>query len=556
MRLVAGTAVAVAICLQATALAQQGGGGPAVTTPTPPPSAEFVRRCEALNHLSLEGVAETPGNIVATTVVHGRGTTPPERIMHTKRGHSQGNPTPTVETLPTHCRVEGYVTPSVRFLILLPEDAQWNERFMLAACDAWCGRVGEDIVVPGLADGFATMTNDGGHYSRAPFDGIWAHRNMSARIDFAYRANHVSAVVGKEIIRSFFGRPARYSYLAGFSKGGNAGLFAAQRYPEDFDGIFVKAPVVEYNEKNAAHFPWLALAVHPDGRTPVMYSDKIPLIRDAVMASCDATDGLRDGVIDDPRQCNFQPEVLLCREGQSEERNECLNQAQVTALRRIYQRPTDRRGRVYFDYGVDVGSERDWARSILPVRGAQEVGAPFALNGAATGLRYMATRNNPGPGFDWTQFDYVRNRRQIQEMSRIYNPDSVDLSAFQRRGGRMIIVHGWGDAMVTAQMTINWFNRVEDRMGEANVANFMQLYVVPGMDHGSGGSGPYVFDAQSALMRWVEQGQVPTQLLLENGPGDPVTRTRPAFPYPFFARYSGSGDPNSAASFVRAGPRQ
>jgi hypothetical protein len=533
-------------------------GAASYANPTPPagpaiPSSEFGKRCDALNHLNLERAAETPGKIVATMVVEGKKSTPPERIMFMKRGHSQGNPTPQLETLPTHCRVEGYVTPAVKFMILLPETDKWNRRFMLAACDAWCGKVGDDIVVPGLADGYATITNDGGHYSRAPFDGIWAHRNQQARIDFAYRANHVSAQVGKEIVRAFYGEPAKYSYIAGFSKGGNAGLFSAQKYPEDFDGIFVKAPVVNYNPKNAAHFPWVALAVHPDGKTPLLYSDKIPLLHKGIMDACDATDGLTDGVIDDPRKCKYDPVVLLCKAGQSEEKNECLNQAQVDAVRKLYAKPRDKNGKVYFDYPVDYSSEHDWARSILPVRGGTEVGAPFALNGAATGLRYMAVKDNPGPGYDWTKFDYVKERARIAEMSRTLDPDATDLSAFKKRGGKMIIVHGWGDAMISAQMTIDWYKRVEKTMGgAAPVREFMQLYTVPSMDHGSGGSGPYVFDAQSALIKWVEEGVAPTQLMLEDGPNDAKKRTRPAFPYPAYAKYKGSGNPDAAESFERA----
>lgn len=515
---------------------------------------DFAAKCDALNRLNLEKVADTPGSIVSTMVVNGRASSPAERIMFVKRGHSQGNPTPTLDAYPTHCKVEGYVTPAVKFNMVLPLTDTWNNRFMLAACDAWCGKVGEDIVIPGLYDGYATITNDGGHYSRAPFDGIWADKNIQARIDFAYRANHVSAQVGKAIIKTFYGSAPKFSYIAGFSKGGNAGLFAAQKYPEDFDGIFVKAPVVNYNPKNAAHFPWVATAVFPDGKTPLLYSDKIPLLHKGVMDNCDAVDGLKDGVIDDPRQCKYDPVVLLCKPGQSEEKNECLTMAQVEAVRKIYAKPVNARGETYFEYPTDISSEHDWARSILPVRGSTEVGAPFALNGAATGLRYMALKDNPGPDYDWMKFDYVAEKARIDEMSEILDPDSVDLSAFKARGGKMIIVHGWGDAMISAQMTIDWLDKVEAKMGGRKaVGEFTQLYIVPGMDHGSGGSGPYVFDSQSALVKWVEDGVVPTQLILEDGPGANPMRKRPSYPYPAFAKYKGKGDPNIAESFKRAG---
>ena len=518
-------------------------------------SKDFADRCDALNHANLEAVADSPGKIVTTAVISGRASSAQEKIMFMKRGHSQGNLTPKLETFPTHCQVEGYITPAVKFSLALPLDKNWNDRFMLAACDAWCGKVGEDIVVPGLHDGYATITNDGGHYSRAPFDGIWAHKNIEARIDFAHRANHVSAQIAKAIIKEFYGSAPKHSYIAGFSKGGNAGLFAAQKYPEDFDGIFVKAPVVNYNPKNAAHFPWVAKAVFPDGKTPLLYSDKIPLLHKGVMDNCDTVDGLKDGVIDDPRKCDYDPVVLLCKPGQSETKNECLNQAQVDAVRKIYAKPVNAKGQSYFNYPTDISSEHDWARSILPVRDSKEVGAPFALNGAATGIRYMATKDNPGPDYDWMQFDYEKEKARIDEMSEILDPDSVDLSAFKKRGGKMIIVHGWGDAMISAQMTIDWLEKVQKEMGGAKaVSDFAQLYIVPGMDHGSGGSGPYIFEAQESLVKWVEEGIAPTHLMLADEPDENTRRERPSFPYPSYSKYKGKGDPNVASSFKRVTP--
>lgn len=518
---------------------------------SPEEIADLSARCEALNNVDLQQVADTPGNVVATMVVRDRMATPQEKIMFVKRGHVQGNPTPALERFPVHCRVEGYVTPSVKFAFLLPPPGKWNERFMLAACDAWCGRVGDDIMVPGLNAGFATITNDGGHYGRAPFDGIWAHQNVQARIDFAHRANHVSAQVGKALLKAFYGKQQRFSYINGFSKGGNAGLMAAQRYPEDFDGVIVKAPVVKYNATNAARFPWVAKAVHPDGKNAILYSDKLPLLHAAVTKACDMIDGLKDGIIDDPRKCHFDPAPLLCKAGQSEDRNECLNQPQVDAVRKFYVRPHTASGEVYFNYATDPGSEHDWARGLLPVKGSKEPGVPFALNGAITGIRYLVLKDNPGANYDWMSFDFVKEKDKIDEMARIFDPDAVDLSAFKARGGKMIIVHGWGDALITANMTIDWFDRVLAHMGKSAVDEFAQLYLIPGADHGSGGTGPYVYDAQSALQAWVEQGVAPKAMVLSDGPSEKTARTRPVFPYPAVARYKGKGDPNVASSFVR-----
>jgi len=524
---------------------------PARSAPVALPADTPAAQCEALNHLSLETAADSPGQIVSTAYVAGREATAEEQELFAYRGVTQGNPTPPLGSFPDHCRVEGYVTPNVKFMMMLPPPPQWNNRFMLAACEGWCGKVNPETLVPGLHRGYASITNDGGHYSREPFDGIWAHRNIEARINFAYRANHVTAQVGKAIAEAYYGTRPKFSYIAGFSKGGNAGLFTAQKYPEDFDGVFSMAPVVNYNPKNAAHFPWIAKAVYPDGKTPLLYSDKVPLIHGAVTKACDAIDGLRDGIIGDPRQCNFDPAVLLCKAGQAEEKNECLNAAQVDAVRKIYTKPTTADGTVYFDYRVDPGSEQEWPIAILPERGNPM--QPFVLTGAATGLRYMATRENPGPGYDWMRFDYPARKAEIDEMSEILDPDSVDLSAFKARGGKIIIVHGWSDAFITAAMTIDWFEKMQAFMGgRAATDAFAQLYVVPGISHEGGGPAPHIFDALTPLVDWVENGKAPERLVLSDPADKEPRRARPAFPYPAYAKYKGKGDPNAAESFRRA----
>lgn len=523
-------------------------GGHSSPQATPAVKSELAQRCEALNLLNLERVGDAPGRIVTTKLEVNKPASPLEQVMFNKRGHSQGMPTLASKTFPDHCLVEGYVTPHVKFNLVLPPPERWNNRFMLAACDAWCGKVHSEIVVPGLSRGYATLTNDGGHYSRAPFDGIWAHQNLQARIDFAHRANHVTAQVGKAIVAAYYGGKPKYSYITGFSKGGNAGLFAAQRYPEDFDGVFSKAPVPYYQWKNAAHFSWLGLAVYPDGKNPVIYSDKLPLIEAAVLNECDQIDGLKDGIVDDPRKCKFDPAVLACKAGQDEA--QCLTPPQLEAVTKIYAKPYNKSGQTYYDFPTDLTSESDWARSIVPERGSADL--TFSLTGAMTGLRYMVFEDNPGPTYDWMKFDYLAEKPKLAAMSKILDPDSPDLKAFKARGGKIMIVHGWSDAMVSASMTIDWFEKMRAYMGGADAtAGFAQLYVAPTLYHGSGGRGPYVFDTQTALEKWVEEGIVPEQIVLEDEPGREPFRTRPLYPYPAISKYQGKGDPNLASSYKR-----
>lgn len=511
-----------------------------------------MRRCEALALVNFESAADRPAKIVQTTYYKSKPASARETRFFHKRGVSQGNPTPAgMKTFPEHCHVEGYITPHIQFSLMLPAPENWNQKFMLGACDAWCGKVHTDITVPGLYDGYASITNNGGHYSKAPFDGVWGYKNDEAKKTFAYLANHLSAQLGKAIAKSFYGKDVTYSYIAGFSKGGNAGLMSAQRYPEDFDGIIVKAPVIPYNEKNAIHLAWMAKAVYPENdHEPVIYSDKAPLIDAAVLKACDDLDGVKDTIIDDPFQCDFDPGVLLCKEGQSEILNQCLNQAQVDAVRKIYSRPTDKKGNEIFDDYIVPGTESDWARTLLPVRGADEL--PFALTAGQSGIRYMVMDDAPGADYDWRDFYYPRDKKKLIKTSKMMNPDDVDLSAFKARGGKMIIVHGWADVLISPVSTINWFNDMTEHMGGRDiVGDFAQLYLVPGMHHGSGGHGPHLFDALTPLEKWVEKGVAPTELLMTDEPGDKNYRERIFYPYPDVSVYKGEGDPSIASSYDR-----
>lgn len=531
-------------------LVAAGVNSPAIAFEAAPaqPAPAFVDACMALNTLSLEQVGDVPGRVVDAFVVSGKKTPEDIRIRYKKRGHSQGAPTPMLETYPDHCRVEGYMTPHVKFIMQLPPPDKWNGRFLLAACEGWCGSIYEETMMPGLNRGYAVITNDGGHYGDPPFDGVWAYNNVDVRIDFAYRANHVSAQAGKALIKGFYGRPQTYSYIAGFSKGGNAGLLSATRYPEDFDGVFAKAPVPYYQWKNAAHFPWLARAVYPDGDTAVMDSEKLPLIHKAVVAACDTIDGLKDGIIDDPRKCKWDPVAISCKRGQDEAT--CLTMPQVEALRKVYAPARDAKGKINFPWGTDRGSEIDWPAALYP----DSPEPAYVLDGARTGLKYMVFRDAKGPDFDWRTFDYESELAGVEEMGKILDADSTDYNAFKARGGKMIIVHGWADALVSPAMTADWFEKMRAAMGGRDATNdFAQLYVVPGMVHGSGGNAPYEYDALTALENWVEKGIRPTELVMHDEADVTPRRSRPMYPYPTLSRYKGKGDINAASSYE---PRQ
>ncbi|MFC3053195.1 tannase/feruloyl esterase family alpha/beta hydrolase [Kordiimonas pumila] len=542
------------------------------TEPTATTSAvepKYTNKCMALNKFSLTEVADVPGRVVWASVAIEQETPEDSRLYYKKRGQVQGAPTPMLKVFPEHCSVEGYMTPNIKFMMHMPPPEKWNGRFLLAACEGWCGQLNEEALMPGLARGYAVVTNDGGHYGAVGFDGVWAYNNVEARIDFAYRANHVVAQAGKALVKEFYGKPPKHSYIAGFSKGGTAGLVSAMRYPKDFDGIFAKAPVPYYQLTNTAHLPWLARAAYPDGENAVMDSSKLPKVHDAVTKACDKIDGLQDGIIDDPRKCDWDPVELLC---EGPETDMCLTQPQVESLRKMYAPSIGEKGNVIFPWGTDRGSEPDWPEALYPNSPA----LAYTLDASRTGLKYMVYREARGSDFNWLDFDYEKSKDDFADMAEIYDASNPDYSEFKKNGGKIIIVHGWGDALISPAASIDWLENIEQKMGgRKEVADFIQLYTVPGLVHGSGGTGPYEFDALTELEKWVEKNERPTKIIVKDEteerrdlrtqwgekllwPTDIVMfdesqgtpyRERPIYPYPLISKYKGKGDPNVASSY-------
>lgn len=524
--------------------------------------APYDRACGELNQISFESAADRPASIKSARHVVEAKESLEWQFMFFKRSVVQGLPLKTesgagdygVSELPPHCRVEGYIAPAISFLMLLPTNGDWNGDVLLNGCDAFCGLVDEDVVVPGLLHGYATITTDGGHQGREWFDGTWGYNNRQAEKDFGYEASHLGAQVAKAIAAAYYGKAHEHAFITGFSKGGSAGIKAALTYPEDFDGILARAPVVEYQDINAIRLPYLVKANTRADGSYILDEDDAPLVHDAALASCDREDGLRDGIIDDPRRCDFDPSVLLCEGGF--EKGKCLTAEQVAVLHKIYALPTAPNGEVVFDYPVDVGSELDWHGFVVAPRPMDpQAGGYAAYQGEMLGrtwLRYLAFDEDPGPGYDWTSFDAAKEGARLDILRTIYDATDPDLRAFRDAGGKMIVVHGWSDGAVSARMSVKWYDEVREFMGDSTDA-FLRMYLPPGSKHGHGGDGPYVYEGMEMLRAWVKDGVAPDMMLFEQ-PDDEtgeITRTRPVYPYPDYARYRGRGDANDAANFRR-----
>lgn len=453
-----------------------------------------------------------------------------------------------------YCRVEGYIAPQIHFAVHLPTEG-WNQRYLQNGCGGYCGTLAspDDIdsaagCVPAEDGAFVRASTDGGH--TAPFDdGMWAVDNPQAQVDLGYRAVHEVAVASKRIIAEFYGQPPRYSYFTGCSDGGREGLMEAQRYPEDFDGIIAGAPANIWSALNGIFQPWVIGAnKDPDGGY-VITPDKIPALHRAAIEACDRIDGLEDGIIDDPRACDFDPGVIECPAGT--DRPDCLTAEQVAAARRIYSAPAGPDGRALYPGSMPVGSEEPWAEGITAPPGQRAI-----AEGYASYRRYLdrdvAVDSNMK---DW-QIDAAELAELRAGLGTIYDSTDPDLTEFGERGGKLVLWHGWADQAIPPHGTIAYWDAVADAVGgSAERDEFVRLYMIPGFYHCFGGDFDQ-FDFLTPVMNWVERDAAPEEVIGWTEEDGAVTRSRPLYPYPAVASYDGVGDPNEASSFSPAAPAE
>jgi feruloyl esterase len=445
-----------------------------------------------------------------------------------------------IEELPRFCRVAGRVEAAIEFEVWLPIDTH-DERLVALGNGAMGGAISFQGLGIALRNGFAAVATDTGHTVTGSFDASWALNRPDLIEDFGHRALHVSVVNAKKIARAFYGEPPRYSYYAGCSKGGQQGLMAAQRYPEDFDGIVVGNPAHDWTRFYAGGHLWYALATleDPDSYIP---ADKLPLITDAVNRACDALDGIEDGIIHDPRDCAFDPATLLCSSGQDPAT--CLGDKQVGALEKIYAGATDSAGQLIYP-GLTPGSESaGWAGWVT---GA----APFQS------LHYLAAHDFfrfmvfDDPDWDFRTFDYDRDVAfALGKVGAALDAVDPDLSAFRDRGGKILMYHGWADPDISPYSAIDYYDSVVAHLGGRDeVDGWFRLFMAPGMGHCAGGPGPDSFDTAGAIQAWLEEDVAPDRLVAAKNEGGRAVRTRPLCPHPMVARYTGSGSTDDAASF-------
>ena len=464
-----------------------------------------------------------------------------------------------VRGLPAFCRVAGSIKPTsdsdIRFEVWLPA-AGWNGKFQGVGNGGFAGSLNFSGLGDAVRHSYATASTDTGHEGGGT-DAGWALHHPEKIVDFGYRAIHETAVAAKLVIEHFYGEGPRWSYFNSCSNGGRQALMEAQRYPTDYNGIVAGAPANFWTHL-LANAVWDIQATL-DKPTDYIPAAKLPAIQAAALAACDTIDRVKDGVIEDPRQCHFDPAVLLCKEADS---NSCLTAPQVTALQKLYAGSKNSKGQQIFP-GYSPGGEADFAGWLPWITGpAPEKSATYAF-----GTQFFMNMVFDNPNWQFRTFDLDRDVKIADDKTaKIMNSNDPDMSAFRNRGGKLIVYHGWSDAAIPPQNAINYVESVSAKMGSKDVDGFLRLYMVPGMQHCGGGAGATSFgggvpsgdrfhDVDAALEAWVEKGQAPSEIIAtkyksSTDPTAGVVRTRPLCPYPSVASWKGSGSTDDAASFT------
>ena len=496
--------------------------------------------CESLSNLRL------PDTTITMAVSTSGTFTPPD-----------GTP---LERLPAFCRVVGVIRPTsdsqIEFEVWMPA-AGWNGKFQGIGNGGFAGAISYVSLAQAMGRGYAAASTDTGHKGRAT-DASWALGHPEKVIDFGHRAIHEMTVKGKAVVAAFYGESPRRSYFASCSNGGRQALMEAQRYPEDYDGIVAGAPAAAWT-RFMFSFVWNSQAlVRPSAHIPPA---TLAVLEQAIVAACDRSDGVPDGVLVAPDACRFDPRTLLCTGAESAD---CLGAEQAAALAAIYDGPRTSGGTVLargFPPGAETGPG-GWAGWLTGPAPGESVQAAFA-QGA---LAHMVFQR---PDYDLRSFDFERDPAAVEDkIGPMLNATDPDLSAFHKRGGKLILFHGWNDPALSAHETIDYYEAVRARMGTA-VDALVRLYLIPGLQHCTGGPGatycgginvPFrdaEYDLSAALERWVEDGLAPGEFVATAAPDSsnlaepaPATPRRRICPYPQVASLRGTGSPDDPSAWT------
>jgi len=476
--------------------------------------------CESLAGLKLKNAKVTSAAVVAAGAF-----VPPGGAGRGAGGFAN---------LPAFCRVAATLTPSadsdIKIELWLPQSG-WNGKFEAVGNGGWAGTIPYAAIASAISAGYAAAGTDTGHTGN---NADFAFGHPEKVTDLAYRSIHEMTVQSKVILNEHYGNPAKYSYYNGCSQGGRQGLAEAQRYPADFDGIIAGASAIDQMRMHGARTA-LNLLVNKDPDS-VIPRTSYAFLNTAVLNSCDALDGVKDGVIEDPMKCKFDYASLLCKAGAGEN---CLTKGQVESAKQMTSPLKDpKTGKTIFAGHLVPGSELGWAT----------LGGPEPLGLSVSGLRNVVFGDR---SWDYHTMeigpDVERAAKSFKNEMATTNPN---LEKFFDHGGKLLMYHGWSDPQVTPLNSVLYYKDVLDVVGKGAAGKSVALFMVPGMNHCSGGPGTDTFDKVKVIEDWVEKGTAPKSIVASHRTNGTVDKTRPLCPYPQVAKYNGTGNTNDAASFT------
>ena len=433
------------------------------------------------------------------------------------------------------CRITGKIGSEINFEILLP--TEWNERFLMSGGGGFVGAI-HNSLRERVNAGYATAGTDTGHAGE-PFSAEWALNNMERQINFGKLAIHRTAVVSKAIINAYYCKEIAYSYFLGCSRGGGQAMMEAQVYPQDFNGIVAGAPAyswpaigAKFIQISQTNYP------NPESMTAVLTPANLKLLHEYTRRHCDKLDGVEDGIINDPRECQIELSKLPQCPNNSAASN-CFTKEQLVVIKAVYE-PLTVDGKVIypgFPPGLEGNAEWDaW------IGGTQRPSISFLIG--TTMYKNLVFNDST---WDFTRYEFKNYPRDTRFAASFLDATKVDYSEFKKNKGKMIIYHGWNDPSISAYSTIDHYTAALQK--DKDLPAYVRLYLLPGVLHCGGGPGCDNVDWESVIRAWVEQNKAPDEVLSSKLSKGKVIATKPLYPYPKVAVYSGKGDATQAKNY-------
>ena len=480
--------------------------------------------CDALSSLTL-----TNARITFASVVDPGAFVPPGTSAGTSGAYGK---------LPGFCRVAATLTPTsdsdIKIEVWMPV-SNWNQKLQSVGNGGWAGSISYGAMAAALAQGYATASTDTGHSTPGA---AFAMNHPEKLVDYAHRAVHEMTVQAKAIVGAFYGGGPKLSLWNGCSTGGRQGVIEASKYPADYEGIIAGATPVTTPRLHGVRMQFNRM-VH---RTADSYipPSKYPAVHQAALSACDALDGVKDGVIDQPDRCTFDPATLRCA---GDDAPTCLTAAQVETARAMYAPVKDPKSGAVLSFPMlHPGSELAWGTLAGP--------EPYGI--ATEAFRFVVFND---PAWEPSAFDASTDIAKLEHQATGLDQPSANLTPFFSRGGKLLMYHGWADQQVAPLNSVTYFNDVVDASGKDAAGKSIALYLVPGMGHCQGGVGTDTFDKVAALEEWIQTGNAPAKIVAAHRTAGTPDRTRPLCQYPQVAKYNGSGSIDDASSFSCAAGR-